>query len=151
MICKKGHNNFTLCPILPYWRKNYSFTLVADESIFGDFLTEPEHFGIKLPAIGNFNYHRNGMNFSLNDGGWISPRYYKDGILRQFEDVSFQLEPGVPVTLKMESDPMRWYVNGVLFFQASESIPTGWLTPSYVGKRGVAVAKRDLIITIKKN
>jgi len=149
MICKKGHNCFTpLRPILPYWRKNLTFTLVADENIFADFLTEPEHYGIKLPAIGNFNYHRNGMNFSLNDGGWISPRYYKDGVLRQFEDVRFQLEPGVSVILKIECDPLRWYVNRALFFQVGESTPTGWLTPVYCGKRGVGVAKRDLVLTI---
>jgi hypothetical protein len=152
MIVHKGHNNFwPLLPILPFGKKSLTYQFKIGAEWFTDDLCEPEKYGLKLPAVGKFNYHHQGANWAIiHEGGkcFVYPRYYLDG-LHELDHLKREIQPDVWYELTTEFDWLTFYFGHELIFTSEINIPTGWITPSYLGKRRVGVAKRNLKLEIR--
>ncbi len=137
-------------PILPHFGSNLSYQFRIGPEWFDGHLTEPDHYGLKLPAIGYFNYHKFGINSAIIDGGvWIF-RYYFNGQLNQFDEFEIQLEPDRWYRVVQSTKPLAWWFDGKLVHSENMNISGCWMTPPYLGKKKVAVASRDLKIEIEK-
>ena len=135
-------------PILPYLKSNYGFWLKVDQAWFNGSLTKPDHYGVKLPAIGKFDYHNEGAGFAIIDGGKLIPRYYQNGVLHQFDNEFIQLKPNTWYYCRIELKPLRFTVDGITLHEEIIALRTGWKTPPFCGKKAVGVASRNLKLEI---
>ena len=152
MIVLKGHNNFwPLKPRLLFFRKSLIYQFKIGAEWFTDDLTEPDRYGLKLPAVGRFNYHHQGANWAIvHEQGkcYVYPRYYLNG-LHELTELKREVEPDTWYTVQTRFNPLSFFLDGdLIFYQPDLIIPTGWKTPPYLGKRKVAVAKRKLKLSI---
>ena len=145
-----GSNIFRpIRPILPYLNRSYSFWLRIGSEWKADHLTTPDHYGVKLPAIGRFNYHSEGANFAIIDGLKLITRYYKNGILHQ-NDIQFvQLKPDTWYHCRIDLNQLTFIVDGKTLCTYPEKIRSGWITPPYCGKTKLGTASRNLKLEIK--
>lgn len=152
MIILKGHNNlYPLRPILPFGRKSLTYQFQIGEEWFTDDLTERDRYGLKLPAVGRFNYHNGGANWAIiHEQGkcYVYPRYYSNGLHELFS-LKREIKPGEWYILKTIFRPLGFLLDGEpIFYDPHLIIPTTWITPAYLGKRRVAVAKRKFKLKI---
>jgi len=125
----------------------YTFMLTGDWSYFCD-----HPWGMKTAAIGgsglNTDYRSQGMNFGImateTGGLTIHARYYIDYVLYVFPEIPIQKE--VWYNCKIQTDPMRWWINGVLVATVNKTIKHAYTTPIYIGGEGKATANKDLTI-----
>ena len=151
MKVHKGNNSFyPLLPILPFGRKSLTYQFKIGAEWFTDDLTEPDRYGLKLPAVGRFNYHRQGANWAIvHQQGkcYVYPRYYSDG-LHELTELRREIHPNTWYTVKTIFQPLSFFLEGELIYLSDLIIPTRWITPPYLGKRKVAKAKRKLKLSI---
>ena len=152
MIVLKGHNNFwPLKPRLLFFRKSLIYQFKIGAEWFTDDLTEPDRYGLKLPAVGRFNYHRQGANWAIvHEQGkcYVYPRYYLDG-LHELDHLKVEIQPDTWYELTTEFDWLTFYLGHDLIYTSQINISTCWITPAYLGKRKLGVAKRNLKLNIK--
>jgi len=151
MIVYKGHNNFwPLLPILPFGRKSLTYQFRVGAEWFTDDLCTPEKYGLKLPAVGKFNYHHQGANWAIiHEGGkcYVYPRYYLDK-LHELDHLKREIQPNVWYMVSTYFERLTFLLDGDIVFTSDLIILTTWITPAYLGKRKVGVAKRDLEIDL---
>lgn len=58
------------------------------------------------------------------------------------------IETNVTYTVIIQLKPLKWFLDGKLLAEVDSSLQTGWLTPSYIGKKDFAVANRNLRLLI---
>jgi len=130
-------------PILPYCRESLTYRFrIGQEWWDGDLTAPIPGFGLKLPSIGRFNYHRGGMGMAIiHEHGkvYIVPRYYevvRDGVNRNHELVQYrmEIEPLIWYTVQMNTNRLMWRVDGRLLHYVDYRVPCGWLTPIFIGK-----------------
>lgn len=152
MIVHKGHNNFhPLKPILPFGKKSLTYQFKVGAEWFVDQICTPDPYGLKLPAVGRLNYHNGGANWAIiHQSGkcFVYPRYYQDG-LHELDYLKVEIQPDTWYTVKTYFNPLTFILDGNEIFTSDLIIPTGWITPPYLGKRRVGVAKRKLKLNIK--
>jgi len=148
-----GKNNFSpRLPILPFFRNELTYTFRVDPDWIADrSLTTPEGYGLKLFAVGRFNYHEDGANSSIanyNHQLFWSPRYYRNWNLTQVESVRRGVVPNVNYKVRMKLNPLSYWFNNEFICSFGFSVPNFFLTPLYMGKLGVAGASRTVTIQI---
>ena len=152
MIVLKGHNNFwPLKLIWPFGRKSLTYQFKIDGNWLIDDLCTPEHFGCKLPAVGRFNYHNAGANWAIihiEGKCFVYPRYYLGG-LHELDHLKVEIQPDTWYELTTEFEWLTFYFGHDLIYTSQINISTGWITPAYLGKRKIVVAKRKLKLEIK--
>jgi hypothetical protein len=152
MIVYKGHNNFwPLKLIWPFFRKSLEYQFKIGSEWFVDQICTPEPYGLKLPAVGKFNYHNGGANWAvIHEAGkcYVYPRYYSDG-LHELDHLKREIQPDIWYTVKTYFQPLSFFLNDELIYLSDLVIPTCWKIPPYLGKRKLGVAKRKLKLNIK--
>lgn len=153
MIVYKGANSFH--PLKPIWifgkdRLVYKFKI--NDEWFIDDLTEPDHYGLKLPAVGRFNYHNKGANWAIiHEQGkcYVYPRYYLNG-LHELNYLKREIYPNIWYEITTEFKSLAFYFENEMLYSSEIIIPAMWITPSYLGRKKVGVAKRNLSLEICK-
>ena len=105
-------------------------------------ITYPAGFGLKLPAIGKFNYHRGGVGSSIiHEQGKVFyvPRYYEnvsEGLNKNHELIQYRVElkPDIWYRVNISADQLVWLLDGKLLHSEPISLPSAWLTPIFIGK-----------------
>jgi len=158
LTAKKGSNRFNRngwpIPILPTFRKVLSYSFKIDSTWFEGDLTEPLQYGVKLPAIGKFNYHNSGANFAI---AWVKgklllyPRLYTGkNDLKRWQSKGIELKPNIWYDCEIYN-----FRNGIVFeygdkmFISDYDIKGHWISPAWIGSRNKAVAIKDLKLEIK--
>ena len=147
----KGENNATPTHfITPHIGTTLSYSFRLDESWGTGLLCSDKSHGLKLPAIGKYDYHDSGINTDImfrEDSGLVfHPRFYQDGTLHVLSGISIQTETWYMVTL--QAKPLKWGCNEVTWTAEGE-VDHSWRTPIYIGKKGTATASRNLTIELK--
>lgn len=113
-------------------------------------ITTGKSWGLKLPAIGKFDYHDSGANWGVmwdeEIGLTIHARYYVDGELFVFPEIPIQTETWYICWLQTE--PLRFWLDGILIGSPDITVSNSWITPIYIGKKDVAVATRNLSLEL---
>jgi hypothetical protein len=152
MIVFKGHNNFwPLKLILPFGRKSLTYQFKIGEEWFVGEIAEPERYGCKLPAVGKFNYHNGGANWAIihvEGKCYVYPRYYLNG-LHELDHLKREIQSDIWYTVTTLFNPLAFLLDGEPIYVSDLVIPTTWITPAYLGKRRVGVAKRNLKLEIR--
>ena len=149
---KEGENNATpLRPTMPHIGSTLSYSFRLGDEWLG-MLTNSKAHGLKLPALGEFNYHDNGTNYGVmwypDQGLMIHARYYREGTLYVMPEIPIQTETWYDC--KIETEPLKWRLDGVLIARVdSVSVGHGWRTAIYLGKKDFATAISELKIEIR--
>ena len=163
---KEGENTFhPIKPILPFNGFILSFK-VSFDSIWFDTLCTQKGYGLKLPAVGKYNYHEGGANYQgmyENGGLWLSARYYEEKeapyILHVLDNMQLKADRIYDCRIVFWNDKTDFVVDGVLLSTADVGLPHSRIAPSFIGRSGKdtgyninnppAYAKRDLTLRIK--
>lgn len=157
LTCKKGKNNFGLNYRFPHFGKTLSYNVTFDASFYTGEVTDCG-YGMKLPALGGFNYHYGGANWGVATelvGGvyklYVWPRYYykiTDLPMQLHELTGNRFEVAVNKTKKLtiyiNAGKAYWSVDGIVLCSASVGdVPTTWIESAWIGTSGTEVREEN--------
>lgn len=157
LTCKTGKNNFGLTYRFPHFGKTLSYNVTFDASFYTGPVTNCG-YGMKLPALGGFNYHYGGANWAVATelvGSayklYVWPRYYyKITALPMLltELTAFRFEVPVNTTKKLtvyiNAGTAHWSVDGTEICSASVGdVPTTWIESAWIGTSGTEVREEN--------
>ena len=156
---KEGENNFTPRKMIELNRdKTLEEWFMFGEEWLEYPLTDPVGFGLKLSALGEFDYHDGGMNFQATCSGCkmiIKARYYVNGELTVIPGSKTYVNVNEPIYTRMcaYQDTAYWYINSKEVAKVAIHITPNYRTPPFLGSSGSdkwaitgkkAVAAREL-------
>ena len=151
----KGSNNVTPTKMItPHFSDHFSYSFKLGNEWNDTLLCTDRSHGFKGFAIGgkglNTNYHESGINTDIMwdaDSGLVfHPRYYIDKTLHVLSGICIMT--GVWYRVTIQANPLKWTLDAIVW-TADGKVDHSYLTPIYIGKKGIATAERDLTIQLR--